>query len=204
MPNEYDLSVFINCPFDEGYDSLFDAILFSVYRCGFKPRCALEIEASGSVRIDKIIKIIKECRVGIHDISRTELDTANNLPRFNMPLELGIFLGAQKFGATKQKNKISIILDVEKFRFQKYISDLGSQDIKSHNNSPDQIIKSIRKFLHTSKINSEIVGADKITKEYYAYTEAKPEIMKEKHLTINDLTYADKTQLIERWLTLTM
>ena len=42
------------------------------------------------LRLLKILCIIGECRLGIHDISRTELDAASGLPRFNMPLELGL------------------------------------------------------------------------------------------------------------------
>ncbi|HDD9386145.1 TPA: hypothetical protein PBQ45_005000 [Escherichia coli] len=102
----YDTNVFINCPFDNSYDPFFDAALFAIYRCNFKPRCALEINDAGDQRIDKINNIIKECKIGIHDISRTELDDHSNLPRFNMPLELGLFLGAKKFSsAKKQKSK---------------------------------------------------------------------------------------------------
>ncbi|SMF96148.1 hypothetical protein SAMN02949497_3533 [Methylomagnum ishizawai] len=32
MPSEYDLNVFINCPFDPDYAPLFDAILFAIYQ----------------------------------------------------------------------------------------------------------------------------------------------------------------------------
>jgi hypothetical protein len=32
-----------------------------------------------------------------------QLDAANRLPRFNMPLELGLFLGAQEYGSGAQK-----------------------------------------------------------------------------------------------------
>ena len=45
-----------------------------------------------------ICDIIKASRFGIHDVSRTESDKASALPRFNMPLELGFFLGARAFG----------------------------------------------------------------------------------------------------------
>lgn len=101
----YNDNVFINCPFDAKYKSLFDAMVFAVHDCGFIPRCAREEDDASEVRIDKIYNIIADCRYGIHDISRTELDEDSNLPRFNMPLELGIFLGAKKFGTEEQKRK---------------------------------------------------------------------------------------------------
>jgi len=81
MPDNYRFNVFINCPFDKKFSQLFDAILFAVYKCGFKPRCALELDNSADIRIEKIQKIINECRFGIHDISRTELDKTSKKPR---------------------------------------------------------------------------------------------------------------------------
>ena len=54
----YEDSVFVNCPFDEEYEELFDAIVFAVHDCGFVARCALEAIDSGEARIDKILAII--------------------------------------------------------------------------------------------------------------------------------------------------
>lgn len=39
----YDLSVFINCPFDDGHRPLFHASIFAVCDCGYAPRCALKV-----------------------------------------------------------------------------------------------------------------------------------------------------------------
>lgn len=128
MPTaSYDDSVFINCPFDAEYQEIFRALVFTVHDCGFLARCALEVDDSGEVRISKINRIIRECRHGIHDISRTELDRTENLPRFNMPLELGLYLGAREFGIGRQKQKRSLILDVEKYRYQKFCSDIAAR-----------------------------------------------------------------------------
>src|SRR5947208_16908333 len=96
--DDYGRNVFINCPFDDSYKHLFDAAVFAVQAAGFYPRCALEARNSGQNRLYKIMDIISECRFGIHDISRTEL-TRGNLPRFNMPLELGLDLGCWRYGS---------------------------------------------------------------------------------------------------------
>ena len=84
----YDQRVFINCPFDEDYRAMFEAIVFTVHACGLTPRCALEADNAVEPRFEKIVRIIKSCRFGIHVVSRTQLN-AEGLPRFNMPLELG-------------------------------------------------------------------------------------------------------------------
>lgn len=127
----YSESVFLNCPFDEEYEPVFWAIVFTIHDCGFVARCALEVDDSSDTRIAKIYKLIEACELGIHDISRTELDSVNDLPRFNMPLELGIFLGAKRFGSAKQRKKKCLVLDRERYRFQKFCSDIAGQDIKS-------------------------------------------------------------------------
>jgi hypothetical protein len=96
---QYSQNVFINCPFDKEYSSLFDAIVFAVHDMGFRPRCALEARNAGQFRLEKILEIISQCKYSIHDLSRTELDPENRLPRFNMPFELGLDLGCKKFGS---------------------------------------------------------------------------------------------------------
>jgi hypothetical protein len=90
----YQRSVFINCPFDPKYKTIFNAIVFAVYDAGFYPRCAFELGDASENRLQGIVRIIVECQYGIHDISRTDRDHKNGLPRFNMPLELESFLAA--------------------------------------------------------------------------------------------------------------
>lgn len=101
-PADYEINVFINCPFDGLYRPLFQAAVFTLYDAGYRPRCALESSDGGDVRVDKIMRILAECRLSIHDLSRVESDEASLLPRFNMPLELGIDLGCRRFGRCKQ------------------------------------------------------------------------------------------------------
>ena len=123
--------VFINCPFDSDYKPLFDAMVFAVFDCGFVPRCSLEVEDAADVRIDKISRIIQECKFGIHDLSRIELNE-HGFPRFNMPFELGLFLGAKRYGSGKQREKTCLIFEKEGFDYKEFISDIGGQDITPH------------------------------------------------------------------------
>jgi hypothetical protein len=120
----YEDRVFVNCPFDEEYEELFDAIVFAVHDSGFVARCALEASDSGEARIDKILAIIAKCKFGIHGISRTELSKNTKLPRFNMPLVLGLFLGAKTFGRRGPRAKVCLILDRQKYRYQKFCSEI--------------------------------------------------------------------------------
>jgi hypothetical protein len=144
--------VFINCPFDSAYKPTFDAIVFAIYDLGFVARSALEIDDGTEVRLAKVERIIEECRHGVHDISNVALDANTGLPRFNMPLELGLFLGCKRFGDEHQRKKVCIILDRDPYRYRQYISDISGQDIHSHGGTHAQAISEVRNWLAT--INS--------------------------------------------------
>ena len=181
-------SVFINCPFDKEYKPIFNAIVFTVIFCGFKPRSAREKDNSDDIRIEKIISIIKSCKFGIHDICRTELDKINKLPRFNMPLELGLDLGIKKSGLKELINKQILILDKEDFRYQKFISDIAGQDIKSHKSTEEKVIICIREFLgeHSSK---KIAHGSKICNNYKNFKTKLPLLCKENLWTVEELSF---------------
>ncbi len=196
----YNDNVFINCPFDSAYKHLFDAMVFAVHDCGFIPRCALEEEDASEVRIDKIYNIIADCRYGIHDISRTELDKDSGLPRFNMPLELGIFLGAKKFGIEEQKRKKCLVLDTERYRFQQFISDIAGQDIQSHNNSSREVIMRVRNWLRTASRRETIPSGSIIWERYQEFIEKLPQTAREARLIPEELIFNDYTLLVAQWL----
>jgi hypothetical protein len=139
--------VFVNCPFDADYRPIFDGIVFAIYSLGFAARCALEGDDSGYVRLCKIERIVDECRFGIHEISAVGLDPATGLPRFNMPLELGLFLECRRFGDERQREKRRLILDSRRYRYRNFISDISGQDIRAHEGQPRQAIVEVRNWL---------------------------------------------------------
>lgn len=196
----YNDNVFLNCPFDSAYKQLFDAMVFAVHDCGFIARCALEEEDASQVRIDKIYNIIVDCRYGIHDISRTELDEDSGLPRFNMPLELGVFLAAKKFGTNEQKIKNCLILDSEQYRYQQFISDIAGQDIQAHNNDPKEMIIVVRNWLRNVSKCETIPSGSIIWKRYQEFMGDLPQLAQEYQLKVDELIFNDYTSVITRWL----
>lgn len=202
MARGYDSNVFINCPFDSAYRPLFEAVVFAVYDCGFYPRCALEVDDSSQVRIEKITAIIKQCRLAIHDVSRTQIDRRTRLPRFNMPLELGLFLGAKAFGRGEQKRKAAIVLDTEQYRYQKYISDIAGQDIRAHGGRTADAIHAVRNFLSSHAPGNVILpGQGKIMERYGRFRAELPGACADLGLNPADLTFGDLTRFIIGWMT---
>lgn len=198
----YDYNVFVNCPFDDDYAPLFDAIVFAVHDCGFVARCALEVDNSAQVRIDKLFDIVSECRYGVHDISRTELDSVNGLPRFNMPLELGMFLGARRFGRGRQRDKACLVLDRERYRYQKFCSDIAGQDIKSHDGDVRKAVRVVRDWLRSAPSTREVrlPSGKKIFERYEAFLADLPDLCEELDLEPDELIYNDYTTLVVEWL----
>ena len=87
---EFEKSVFINCPFDEGYLSLLRPLVFTILYLDFHPRLALERSDSEETRIRKIVNLIQASKFGIHDLSRCRSSKRGEFFRLTMPLELGI------------------------------------------------------------------------------------------------------------------
>lgn len=195
----YETAVFINCPFDNEYRDIFDAIVYTVMDCGFRPRCALERDDSGRIRLDRLFEIVRDCRFGIHDLSRTQLDRENQLPRFNMPFELGIFLAAQRFGTGKQKQKVALILDRDRYRYQKFLSDIAGQDIRDHGDGLAEVIRVTRDWLR-SHLDRPIPGGTAIEARYRKFRSEIPELCDRLSLDDTEVVFADYTHLIALWL----
>ena len=196
QPAVYDDSIFINCPFDLEYVPILRAIIFTIYRCGFYPRCSLEEDNALDNRLAKIEKCIEACRYGLHDISRIELNK-NNLPRFNMPFELGIFFGAKRFGNKHQKNKNAIIFEKTKYSYQEYISDLNGIDTKAHNGNSDIVIIKLRDWLRSASGRTSIPGSGIIIQDYHAFLEKFPAIIKSIGLNTDDISFNDYCIIVE-------
>jgi hypothetical protein len=197
----YDRDVFINCPFDTRYHPLFRATVFTVHECGFFARCALEVEDSGEERIRKIKRIIRECRYGIHDISRVQLDRGSGLPRFNMPLELGLFLGAQEYGDEEQRRKRSLVLDTEPYRYQKFCSDIAGQDIRAHRDQAARLIRAVRAMLATALDGeAQVPGEATIRERYGRFRLELPDLCRKLHVRPSELQFVEFRTLIDDWI----
>lgn len=193
--------VFVNCAFDPAFQPIFHGIVFAIIRSGFRARCALETRDGAENRFGKIQKIIEECRYGIHDISRVEVDGNPPLPRFNMPLELGVFLGAKRYGDEHQKKKRALILDTEQYRYQRLVSDLAGEDIEAHGGDPLRAIRLVVGWLRQQSRSKLIPGGQLVADEYAEFRDKLPDILAARQLTEADMTYGDYAAIVVAWVT---
>jgi hypothetical protein len=192
--------VFINCPFTADYQAHFQATVFTVVRSGFTPRCARESDDGGEVRFEKICRIISGCPYAVHDISKTEPDADSGLPRFNMPFELGLFLGAKRFGGRPHRQKKSLIFDRAPFRYQSFISDISGQDIHPHNGEVDQLIRELATWLRDQARDPKVPGGIAVADEHSKFKVDLPSIAGDMQLQLSELTFKDLVAVVARWI----
>lgn len=158
-------NVFINCPFDDEYKSLFRPLIFTLLILDFEPKIS-QTRSSSNVRISQIKQHIKECKYGIHDLSRSKPMKRNELPRFNMPYELGLDIGCAEYGGRRFASKRILILETERYHYQKVISDIAGQDIENHNDDPATLVTKVRNWLSTIDTKYTYPSANEIWNVY--------------------------------------
>lgn len=194
--------MFVNCPFDDGFKPVFRAIVFTVLSAGFHPRCALDSTDGAEVRISKIAVMIGSCDWGIHDLSRVEVG-ATGLPRFNMPLELGLHLGARLFGKGRQQRKRALILESEPNRYDVMLSDISGQDIEAHANDPVQAIRCVRNWLseHRTGGQAPLAGAAAIAADYVLFERQVGALLASRRLdSLGELPHSDFLFAVRDWM----
>lgn len=147
IPKKFAASVFINCPFDNEYKLLLRPMLFTLVYVGLFPRLASEKSDSLEQRIEKILRLIQECKYSIHDLSRLKSKKANEFARLNMPFELGIDFGCRYIAKNHLHTKRSLIFEKKRHEIQKALSDLNGVDIKCHYNEPVQAVQALQHWL---------------------------------------------------------
>ena len=63
-----------------------------------------------------------------------------------MAFELGIDFGCRLFAGGEAKLKRLLVLEKERFRYQKALSDLSGSDIKNHNDEPEELVREVRNW----------------------------------------------------------
>jgi hypothetical protein len=137
-------SVFLNVPYDEKFESLFVAYIVGLTRLG--SRIHVTFAEPGPHRLSTIIGLIEKADFSIHDLSRIE--TSNGIPRFNMPLELGLSLYRAHLSLKRRRPHRVFLFESTPNRVQQSTSDTNGMDAQIHGNVPDGVMRGLRNLFN--------------------------------------------------------
>jgi hypothetical protein len=137
-------SVFLNIPYDDQFEDLYLAYIVGLTQLGLEINATLAVPNQG--RLGRIVQLIEKSDVSIHDLSRIEL--SSGIPRFNMPLELGLAL--YRSHMTGGKHRV-YVFERKAYRMQQSTSDINGVDPQIHNGRPKGVMAGLRNIFHQPK-----------------------------------------------------
>ncbi len=139
--------VFLNYPFDEDFQSMADAMSFSVVAAGMIPVCAKDLSVPDRPRLDMLMEAINHCQYSAHDFSRFTGEGARNLARMNMPLEMGIAL-YHALNTQRHEHRCAFFVPTE-HDYHAFASDLSGLDPLCHVNNDDRLVNQMYEWLRS-------------------------------------------------------
>ena len=123
-----------------------------------------------------IFRLLEECRVSIHDLSRVGVPV-----RFNMPFELGLAFALTRYWGRHDW----YVLEARAFRVQKTLSDLKVTEEHVHGNGPKIVISCVLDALGTTRRDPDpaevdalrrkmVVVAENVKRQYGRKNAARP------------------------------
>ena len=161
----FDRSVFVNCPFDQDYAPILQAILFCLIYSGVHPRIGSESLDGGRSRLDKIQELIENSLYSIHDLSRSVARRDGDPFRLNMPFELGMDYACRLYFGHGRDGKKMLILGESKSDCQRALSDIAGFDIEAHAGNFELAIRRVRNWL-CAEAGIAAEGAARIKQRY--------------------------------------
>ena len=119
-----------------------------------------------------------------------------------MPLELGFDLGCKRYGSGKLRQKVLLILDVERYRYQQFISDIAGQDIGAHRGEVARVISLVRDWLRLELDPRRVKTPSglAIRRRYETFQRVLPAICADLNWDINELPFSDFSWAVYDWI----
>jgi len=93
-------------------------------------------------------------------------------------------------------------LEAERYRYQKYLSDIAGQDIRQHCNDPAKAVGAVRDWLAVSRSKSakRLPGATAIMRHYSEFQANLPAMLRATDLEPAELGFFDRANLMAQFL----
>ena len=134
-------SVFLNIPYDAEFEELYLAYIVGLTQLGLKINATLALPNQD--RLKRIVGLIEKSDVSIHDLSRIE--SSSGIPRFNMPLELGLALFRSH--VTRGRHRV-FVFEKKAYRVQRSTSDVNGIDPQIHKGRPKGVMAGLRNIFN--------------------------------------------------------
>jgi len=159
-------SVFLNVPYDHEFESLYLAYVVGLTQLGLGINAALAVPNQG--RLGTIIRLIEKSDFSIHDLSRVEV--SGGVPRFNMPVELGLAL--YRSHVTHGKHRV-FIFERKQYRAQRSTSDVNGIDPQIHKGTIKGLMSGLRNIFRQPH---DVTTVPEMLASYYAVKHRVPEL----------------------------
>ncbi len=159
-------SVFLNIPYDEAFEGLYLAYIVGLTQLGLRINAAVAAPSRG--RLDTIVSMIEQSDFSIHDLSRIE--SCRGVPRFNMPVELGLAL--YRSHVTKGKHRV-FIFESRRYRAQRSTSDVNGIDPQIHNGTAKGLMAGLRNIFRQP---GDVTTVPEMLASYRAVKRKLPEL----------------------------
>ncbi len=157
-------SVFLNIPYDTAFENL--AYIVRLAQLGLQIKATLAVPNQG--RLSTIIRLIEESDFSVYDLSRVEV--SHGVPRFNMPVELGLAL--YRSHVTDGKHQV-FIFDSKPYREQLSTSDVNGIDPQIHKGTPKGVMNGLRNIFRQSQ---DVTTVPEMLSSYRAVKRKLPEL----------------------------
>ena len=95
-----------------------------------------------------------------------------------------------------------MVLDSEKYRYQKFISDIAGQDIRAHKNQPKTAIENVRTYLQHKSTRATIPSGNFINNRFISFNKKLPYFCKQLSWDSEKLNFMEYYHCVKAWLKL--
>jgi len=119
-----------------------------------------------------------------------------------MPYELGLDIGACEYGGKLLKSKRILILETERYHYQKVLSDISGQDISAHNDEPKTLILKVRNWISTNTVSHVIETHNEVWIAFNQFTDDLLFTLSTSHTPrdIAEMTIGDYLKFAKDWI----
>ena len=92
------------------------------------------------------------------------------------------------------------MLDVDRYRYQKFMSDIAGQDIEAHSGEVATLIRRIRDWLRAAAPDHHLPGGAAITRRFERFRAELPDLCRAASLDEAELIFSDFAHVVSEWL----